>query len=259
MCSSSGLYIHFLPRRYSFPLINELGHPCLQQPLAHPWLPSLPTLPEAKGRALPAMVHDSACHVFSQCCLTHLVTCVAGLPLGGSFPILISLWRPRFPLCQVGTYALRTLHAALEPSCHPSSLAYVIGAVMVLQLQGPCPLPRRSGAMGKATVKSVLHSVHRSPAQMKIPPGPHNQLAQLLEYAHTKVPPQPSRIQDTLFGKHVVHGVGKHRCVGTALVRSMMRTHMVSKRDDDIKILLNRIMLRTNGGDHCGVESWGPI
>jgi len=34
----------------------------------------------------------------------------------------------------------------------------------------------------------------------------------------------------------------------------MMRTHNVSKRDDDQKIMLNRITLRPKGGDHAGVS-----
>jgi len=34
----------------------------------------------------------------------------------------------------------------------------------------------------------------------------------------------------------------------------MMRTHNVLKRDDDLKIMLNRITLRPNGGDHAAVS-----
>ena len=37
---------------------------------------------------------------------------------------------------------------------------------------------------------------------------------------------------------------------GDCLVLSMMRTHMVSKRDDDLNIMHNGIMLRLTGGHH---------
>ena len=40
----------------------------------------------------------------------------------------------------------------------------------------------------------------------------------------------------------------------TALLGSMMRTHTVSKRNDDLKIMLNRIMLRPSGRDHLRVS-----
>ena len=37
----------------------------------------------------------------------------------------------------------------------------------------------------------------------------------------------------------------------------MMRTHIVSKRDDDIKIMLNRLTLTPNGGDQPQQRIWG--
>lgn len=40
-----------------------------------------------------------------------------------------------------------------------------------------------------------------------------------------------------------------------AVLGSMMRIHIVSKRDDDIKIMLNRIMLRPSGVEWSG-PSW---
>lgn len=46
-------------------------------------------------------------------------------------------------------------------------------------------------------------------------------------------------------------------CVGSALVGSIMRTYVVLKRDDDLKIMFNKIMLRPNLGDNPGTGYWG--
>ena len=43
------------------------------------------------------------------------------------------------------------------------------------------------------------------------------------------------------------------------MVGSMMRTHMVSKTDDDLKIMLNRVTLRPSGRHGTEVGSWGPL
>jgi len=50
-------------------------------------------------------------------------------------------------------------------------------------------------------------------------------------------------------------------CVATAFLGSMMRTLNVSKRYDDLKIILNRITLSPNGGNHASQHpegAWGP-
>ena len=50
--------------------------------------------------------------------------------------------------------------------------------------------------------------------------------------------------------------------MGTALVGPMIRTHMVSKRDDDLRITLSRIMLRSNVVHRPEAVFWrlcGPV
>lgn len=44
-----------------------------------------------------------------------------------------------------------------------------------------------------------------------------------------------------------------------ALLRSMMRTHTDMKRDDDLKIMPNRITLRPDGGKRPGPGGMGVL
>ena len=73
-------------------------------------------------------------------------------------------------------------------------------------------------------------------------------LAHLWEQSLSQGPAPKATLCITLTGKHVELEGRRQRRVGTALVGSMMRTHMVSKTDDDLKIMLNRITLRPSGG-----------
>ena len=69
----------------------------------------------------------------------------------------------------------------------------------------------------------------------------------------------PPRTSQSISGKHVELVGRKQRRVGTALVGSMMRTHKVSKTDDYLQIMLNRIKLRPNGGQCTEAGSWGTL
>ena len=66
-------------------------------------------------------------------------------------------------------------------------------------------------------------------------------LAHLQEHTLSQGPSWTPCTSQTLSGKHVELVGRRHRREGTALFGSMMRTHMVSKTDDDLKIMLNTI------------------
>ena len=61
-------------------------------------------------------------------------------------------------------------------------------------------------------------------------------------------PSWPCHTSQHLSGKDVELEGKRQRRVGTALVGSMMRTHIIPKTDEDLKIMLNRITLRPSGG-----------
>ena len=84
-------------------------------------------------------------------------------------------------------------------------------------------------------------------------------LAHLREQALSQGPPWPPCASQTLSVKQIDLAGRRQRRVGTALLGSMMRTHMVSKTDDDLKIMLNMIMLRPTGGHQTEAGSWGPL